>query len=248
MTRFQDKVVLITGASQGIGQATAERFAAESAVVAMNHFRQQEKAEAIAGQIRQHGGRAEIFEADVSDRQAVAKMVEDIEAKLGEIDILVNNAGIASHIPFLKLAAEEWDRVLAVNLGGTFNCCKAVAPSMARRRAGKIINVASELGLVGAPTLVHYSASKGGVIAMSKALARELAALGVNVNVVAPGPTETELLTAYPEEFNEQTLATIPLRRWGQPRDIAATIAFLASEDASFYAGWVLSPNGGVVM
>jgi 3-oxoacyl-[acyl-carrier protein] reductase len=241
-------VTLVTGSSTGIGRATVERFAAEGSAVVINHFGQPEKAAEVAAGIRRLGARALVIEADVTDRAAVDRMVRETESGLGDIDVLVNNAGVASHIPFLELPPQEWDRVLAVNLDGVFHCCQAVAPSMVRRRRGRIINVASELGLIGAATLVHYSASKGGVIAMSKALARELGPLGVNVNAVAPGPTETDLLTAYPDEYNDRTLATIPLGRWGRPSDIAATIAFLASDDASYYAGWVLSPNGGIVM
>ena len=142
----------------------------------------------------------------------------------------------------------EWDNMMAVNLKSVFNTCRAVVPQMIEAGRGKIVNVASELGLVGAVSMTHYSASKGGVIAFSKALALRPSPAGVHVNVVAPGPIETPLLTDYPEEYKDETLATIPLGRWGQPDDVAATVHFVASDDADFYAGWVFSPNGGVVM
>jgi 3-oxoacyl-[acyl-carrier protein] reductase len=239
--------VLVTGSSRGIGRAVAERFGAAGANVAVNHVGDGEVAAEVVGAIESAGGRAAIFEADVSDPGAVDRMVAAVEEELGPIDVLVSNAGVSSHVPFVDLSVDEWDRVLAVNLRGVFLSCRAVCPRMLDRGSGRVVNVASELGLVGAETLVHYCASKGGVIAMSKALAREMAPR-VRVNVVAPGPIETELLTAYPDEYNDDTLEAIPLKRWGQPADVAATVCFLASDDASFYSGWVLSPNGGVVM
>jgi 3-oxoacyl-[acyl-carrier protein] reductase len=245
---LEGKVALVTGSSRGIGRATASRLGTDGATVVVNHVGDSEVAKEVVGSISNLGGSAHAFEADVSDAAAVNELFERVESQFGPVEILVNNAGIASHIPFVKLELDEWNRILSVNLTGVFNCCKRALPKMIEKGSGKIINVASELGLVGAVDLVHYSASKGGVIAMSKALAREVSPLGINVNVVAPGPTETELLTKYPEEYNDETLAQIPLGRWGQPEDIAATIAFLASDDASFYAGWVLSPNGGIVM
>jgi len=244
--RFDGATVLVTGASRGIGRATAERFAAEGAAVVVNHLRDAEEADRVVTAIAAAGGIATAVEADVSDPDAVATMVAAARA-VGPIDVLVNNAGVSTHIPFLELSLEEFDRVLAVNLRGAFLCCRAVCPDMLARGAGCVVNVASELAFVGAPGLVHYSASKGGVLAMSKALARELAP-SVRVNVVAPGPTETDMLMGHPDEYNDDKLQGIPLRRWGRPADMAATICFLASDDAAFYTGWALSPNGGVVM
>lgn len=238
----------MTGSSRGIGSATAIRFASEGATVVINHFDDTEAAKQTAADIEEAGGAAMIVEADVSDPEQVAAMRAQVQELLRTPDVLVNNAGVASHIAFEDLDFDEWRRVLSVNLDGVFNCCRAFAPDMIKRGSGTIINIASELGLVGAVNLVHYSASKGGVISMTKALAKELAPRGIRVNIVAPGPIETEMLTPYPDEYNEETLAQIPAGRWGKPEDVAATVAFLASDDASFYAGWVLSPNGGVVM
>jgi 3-oxoacyl-[acyl-carrier protein] reductase len=247
LARFVDKVVVITGASRGIGRAIAERFGAEGARVAVNHFDDADEANSVIDGIRSAGGVATGFAGDVSDPGSVNRMIEAVRAEFGEIDVLINNAGVSSHVPFVDLSVEEWDRVLAVNLRGVFLAARAVVPHMLDRGTGQVINIASELGLVGAPRVVHYCASKGGVLAMTKALARELAPT-IRVNAIAPGPIETELLTAYPDEYNDDTLSQIPLGRWGQPADIAGTAAFLASEDASYYTGWVLSPNGGVVM
>ena len=247
MQRFSNQVVLVTGASQGIGRAIAERFGAEGAHVAVNHFDDADEAAAVVDRITAGDGVAEAFEGDVSKPDAMTGMVAAVRKRFGEIDVLVNNAGVASHIRFVDLSVEEWDRVLGVNLRGVFLVSRAVVPHMVERGSGRVVNIASELGLVGAENVVHYCASKGGLIAMSKALARELAP-AIRVNVVAPGPIETELLTAYPDEYNDDTLSQIPLGRWGQPEDIAATTCFLASDEASYYTGWVLSPNGGVVM
>ncbi len=239
--RFEDKVVLVTGARQGIGRAIVDRFITEGArVAALDRVvpRRQTTADAMLCWYR----------ADVAVASAVKAAVRDVERRWGSVNVVVNNAGVTSHTPFVELSEREWARVIGVNLNGPFNVCKATVPGMLRRGDGCVINVASELGLVGAPKLVHYCASKGGVIAMSKALAREVAPHSIRVNVVAPGPIETPMLVEYPEEYNDDTLATIPLGRWGQPEDVAATIAFVASDEASYYTGWVFSPNGGVVM
>jgi 3-oxoacyl-[acyl-carrier protein] reductase len=186
--------------------------------------------------------------ADVADTAATAAAVERVVAAFGRIDILVTSAGIAHHRLIADMTEAEWDRVIAVNLKGTFNAVKAAVPHMIRQKSGRIVTVASELGLIGRATMVHYCASKGGVIALTKALAREMAPHGINVNSVAPGPTETDMLKANPEEYRDDVKTQIPLGRWGQPADIARTVLFLVSEGGAYFAGQVLSPNGGVVM
>jgi 3-oxoacyl-[acyl-carrier protein] reductase len=239
--RFEDQVVLVTGAKQGIGRAIADRFLAEGARVAAID-RSVPRRTAVRDE-RQHW-----YRVNVANAESVSNAVRDMLNEWGRVDVVVNNAGVTSHIPFVELSTREWERVIGVNLTGTFNVCRAVAPHMIERRQGSIVNIGSDLGLVGAATLVHYSASKGGVIAMSKALARELAPFSIRVNVVAPGPIETPMLVAYPDEYNDRTLATIPLGRWGRPDDVADSVLFAASTEASYYTGWVFSPNGGVVM
>lgn len=245
--RFDGQVVLVTGASRGIGAAVARRFAAEGATVAVDHAGDGDAARVVVREIEAAGGTAIELDADVSRPEAVEAMVAAVTDRLGPIDVLVNNAGVSTQIPFVELSVEEFDRVVAVNLRGTFLCCRAVCPGMLARGGGRVINVASELALTGGSGFVHYCASKGGILAMSKALARELAPV-VRVNVLAPGPTETDMLTSHPEEFNDSKAGEIPLQRWGQPEDMAATACFLASADASYYTGWVLSPNGGTVI
>jgi NAD(P)-dependent dehydrogenase (short-subunit alcohol dehydrogenase family) len=148
----------------------------------------------------------------------------------------------------VDMTEAEWDRVIGVNLKGTFNAVKGVAPRMLRQGSGRTVTIASELGFVGRAEMAHYFASKGGVIAMTKALAREMAPHGINVNAVAPGPTETEMLKANPDEYRDDVKVQIPLRRWGQPRDVALTVLFLVSEGGAYFAGQILSPNGGIVM
>lgn len=243
----RERVVLITGAGQGIGRAIAHGFAAEGAFVVVNDTSASGLAPIVAREIEEAGGSALAAEADVADEEQVDGLAQRLIDDLGHVDVLVNNAGVTSHVPFVELSVAEWDRVISINLRGVFLCCRAIAPTMLERGGGIIINMASDLGLCGAPLLAHYSASKGGVLALTKALAKELAPT-VRVNAVAPGPIETEMLTVYPDEFNETTLSQIPLARWGQPEDAAASVVFLASAGGSYYTGWVLSPNGGAVV
>lgn len=235
------RTALVTGAGRGIGRAVADQLEADGAVVCRFDL----EFEPATSSDRSTPLRVV---GDVSDMASINECLGFMIDECGPPDVVVNNAAVTSHVAFTELTEAEWNRILTVNLTGTFLVCRASVSYMLARGSGKIINVASELGLVGAPMLAHYCASKGGVIAFSKALARELAPRGVSVNVVAPGPVETDMLTAYPEEYNAQTLATIPLGRWGRPEDVASTVAFMASDAASYYTGWVFSPNGGVVM
>ncbi|MBO0691699.1 MAG: SDR family NAD(P)-dependent oxidoreductase [Acidimicrobiaceae bacterium] len=237
------RVVAITGAAGGIGAAIARRFAAAGDRLFLLDRRP--LPDDLAAEL---DGIAAYRPVDISSTADVALVFEEATAELGPVEVLVNNAGIGNHRKFVDMTEVEWDEMIAVNLKSVFNTCRVVVPEMIRAGRGKIVNVASELGLIGAVSMTHYSASKGGVIAFSKALARELSRAGVHVNVVAPGPIETPLLTDYPEEYNDQTLAGIPLGRWGQPDDVAATVEFVASAAADYYVGWVFSPNGGVVM
>jgi 3-oxoacyl-[acyl-carrier protein] reductase len=253
MGRLSGQVALVTGASLGIGRATAVRLGMEGADVVLNHLA---RADAPRGKeraidealrlVRQTGARALAVEADVSDRPAVHAMVAVAEKEFGRIDILVNNAGIELGGTLVETQESEWDQVLAVNLKGQFLVCQAVVPGMIRRRTGRIVNVSSELALVGRPEAAAYVASKAGVIGLTKSLARELAPHGIVVNCVAPGPTDTDLLG--PDERGPEKLGAIPLGRIGKPSDIAAAICFLVSPDSSWTTGQVFSPNGGTVM
>jgi 3-oxoacyl-[acyl-carrier protein] reductase len=244
-------VALVTGASRGIGRAAAMRLAQAGADVVLNYH---SAADADAmGAIEEtlaratgHGGRAMGIDADVSDVAAVRRMVDEAEAQLGGIDVLVNNAGIERPAYLEAITERDWDDTFAVNLKAQLFVIQAVAPRMRARRGGRIVNVASELALVGRAGLVSYCASKAGVIGLTKALARELAGDGILVNRVAPGPTDTDLLPA--SERTPELLSEIPLGRIAAPEEIAEVIWFLASPSNTWTTGQVFSPNGGTVI
>lgn len=244
--RLAGRTAFVTGGNTGIGAAIVRRLAREGASVGLAYFEDPGGAEATATEIRDAGGRCAAVFCDVRDRGSVAGAVVAVREALGPIDTLVNNAGVLRHTPFLEITPEEWRLIFATNVDGAFHCLQACLPDMLERGEGCVVNVASELALVGEPLLVHYSASKAAIVGLTKALAREVGPLGVRVNAVAPGPTDTRILTD--EERSEAYAARLPLRRLGRPEEIAATVAFLCSEDASWYAGQVLSPNGGAVM
>ena len=248
--RVEGKVALVTGASRGIGREIVLALAREGASVGVNHLPDPEQgslAHAVVREVETLGRTAIALAADVADSRAVRETVARCLAVFGRIDILVTNAGIAHRRPLIDLAEADWDRVIAVNLKGTFNAIQAVLPHMVERKSGKIVTIASELALIGRATMAHYAASKAAVIGLTKSLAREVSPLGINVNSVAPGPTDTDMLRSNPE-FRDENKGNVPLRRWGHPRDIALSVLFLASEESAYYAGQVLSPNGGVVM
>jgi 3-oxoacyl-[acyl-carrier protein] reductase len=242
------RTVVVTGAAGGIGGAIAKSFASLGDALVLLDRRPIE--EVVRRELVDLAGHDRIHcaEVDISKTTAVADCLLAATEKLGPVDVLVNNAGIGPMRRFTDMTEDEWDEMMAINLKSVFNTCRIVAAPMIEMGRGIIINIASELGLVGRAAMVHYCASKGGMIAFTKALALELAPQGIHVNCVAPGPVETPLLTALSDEYTEEGRRGIPLGRWGRPEDVAATVRFLASDDASFYAGWVFSPNGGVVM
>ena len=248
--RVEGKVALVTGASRGIGREIALTLAREGASVGVNHLPDAEQAALAAtlvDEIRTLGPRAVALPADVTDAAAVRQAVRALVEAFGRVDVLVTNAGIIHRQPLVDVSEADWARVIAVNLTGTFNAIQAVLPHLIRQRSGKIVTVASELALIGRAGAAAYAASKAGVIGLTKSAARELSPLGINVNAVAPGPTDTDMLRLNPQ-FRDENKANVPLGRWGHPRDVARTVLFLASDDSDYYAGQVLSPNGGVVM
>lgn len=243
------RVAMVTGAGRGIGAAIAERLAADHAVAVcdVDASRAQETAE----RLRVGGAAAAAVEVDVADGASVAEAVGRVRRELGPVDVLVNNAGIDKIEPFVEGDEETWDRILAVNLKGPILCCRAVLDGMIERRCGRIVNLGSDAGRVGSSGEAVYSASKGGVIAFSKTLAREMARHGITVNCVCPGPTDTALLAQvgeYSQKLYEGLTRAIPLRRIGRPEDIAAMVAFLASDDAAYITGQTVSVDGGLTM
>ena len=235
-------VAIVTGAGSGIGRAISVQLAAEGYKVLVNDFRT-EAAEAVAAEI---GGQA--CGGDVSNEADVAAMVAKAEASFGPVTHLINNAGHVHQGRFTELTVEEFDRMIAVHLRGTFLCTQAVLKGMLARGQGVIVNIASQLGQIGGIELVHYSAAKAGIIGLTKALAREVSAQGVRVNAVAPGPINTPLVRSLSADWQRAKAAELPLGRFGEPEEVAATVAFLCSPAASLFVGQTLGPNSGDVM
>lgn len=253
MQRFENKTVVVTGGGGGIGGATSRRFALEGARVALFDLNLA-AAEQVAAQIRADGGTALALQCDITDRASVDAAVAATEAALGPIDVLVNNAGWDVFKPFTRTEPAQWDQLIAINLVGALHLHHAVLPGMAARKAGRIVNIASDAARVGSSGEAVYAACKGGLVAFSKTIAREHARHGITVNVVCPGPTDTALFADYkegagnPEKLMEAFTRSIPLGRIGQPADLPGAIVFFASDDAAFITGQVLSVSGGLTM
>jgi 3-oxoacyl-[acyl-carrier protein] reductase len=242
--KLKDKVAIVTGAGQGIGKEIALAFAKEGAKVVVTDITGKEKD--VAKEIEALGVQSLALKVDVSNTEDAKKMAEEVLKKFGKIDILVNNAGIYPFKPFVEMEEKDWDKVLSVNLKGTFNCTKAVVPTMIKQKYGKIINISSIAGsVVGFSQLTHYSASKAGIVGFTRSLALELAPYNINVNVIAPGPIETPGTQALGTEMYEQIKKAIPLGRWGKAIDIANLTVFLASDDSSFITGQCIVADGG---
>lgn len=248
MNRLVGRTAIVTGGAKGIGRGIAEAFASEGADVAIADIATNDEATQVIEAIQQVGRKAFYVRTDVAQEQQVQSMVEAVHSAFGHIDILVNNAGIFTQALVEHLSVADWDRVLAVNLRGTFLCARFVLPYMLEQGWGRIINIASQLGYIGGQEVAHYSASKGGVIAFTKALAREVSTRNVLVNAIAPGPILTDLLASETEEWKAAKLAELPIGRFGEVREVAPTAVFLASDDATYYVGQTLGPNGGDVM
>ncbi|OGD27718.1 MAG: 3-oxoacyl-[acyl-carrier-protein] reductase [Candidatus Aminicenantes bacterium RBG_19FT_COMBO_65_30] len=247
MRRFEGRVSIVTGASQGIGEAIACDLAAEGAAVVLVDV-QADKLEAVVRSIADAGGKAEARHVDVADTTAVERAVAAVAAAHGRIDHLVNNAGITRDGLLMRMKEEDWDAVLRVNLKGTFNFSKAVIRTMIAAKYGRIVNIASVAGLMGNAGQANYAASKAGVIAFARSLAREVGARGITVNAVAPGFIATAMTDVLPEEVKKAYLEIIPLKKFGLPKDVASAVKFLLSDDASYITGQVVSVNGGMYM
>ncbi|MEZ0394809.1 MAG: 3-oxoacyl-[acyl-carrier-protein] reductase [Anaerolineales bacterium] len=242
------KVAVVTGAGRGIGRAIALELARRQAAVVVNYHRSAEAARAVIAEIEAAGGRAGLFQADVSSADGAAALMDFALETFGDLHILVNNAGITRDRLLMMMSEEDWQAVLDTNLKSTFLCSKAALKHMLRKRTGRIINIASVAGQMGNPGQANYSASKAGQIGFTKALAREVASRGITVNAVAPGFIETDILQSMPAGALEAALKLVPLGRLGQPAEVAQAVAFLASDAAAYITGQVLGIDGGMAM
>ena len=245
---LQGRTALVTGASSGIGRAIAIAYAEAGASVIANHLGQAQAAAEVVAQIEASGGRALALDADVSRADSVAQLVALATAQYGPVHILVNNAGIIQEQPFLETTEADWDRMLGVDLKSVFLMCRAVLPAMVQAGSGVVINIASELGILGRAQFAPYCTAKAGVIGLTRSLAREFAPR-IRINAIAPGPINTAMLDA--EHMSPEWRAKemdIPMQRFGEPEEVAHTALFLASDMARFYCGQVLGPNGGALM
>jgi NAD(P)-dependent dehydrogenase (short-subunit alcohol dehydrogenase family) len=242
--RLKGKVALVTGAGNGIGEATARRLAREGAIVVANDV-DVEQARAVVADLRKEGARALAVAADVTRRADVEAMMQQVVSELGRIDVLINNAGINRDAMSHKMTEEQWDQVLSVNLKGTFLCAQAALMRMRERGWGRVVNTSS-VGSLGNIGQANYAASKAGVIGLTRTLALEYAKYGVTVNCIAPGPVMTRMLAGVPEAIREKIVARVPVGRIARPDEIAGVHAFLASDDAAYITGQVLFVDGGI--
>ncbi len=245
MSDLSGKVAIVTGASRGIGRAISLALAGRGALVVLSDVLGPQ-AEALAAEITAGGGKAEAATVDVTSAESVQAAAEGVVGRHGRVDILVNNAGIARDQLLMRMKREDWDAVLDINLTGAFICAQAVLRQMMRQRSGRIISISSVVGQMGNAGQSNYAASKAGLIGFSKALAREVAARNITVNVVAPGLIDTDMTRALSEGVRSEWAAKVPLGRLGTPEDVAAAVGFLASDEASYITGQVLAVNGGM--
>ena len=243
---LEGKTALITGGAKGIGKRITEVLAEYGAAVAINYSGSEDAAKELADKINQSGGRAITYKCNVAEFDKTAEMIDYVIKEFGHIDILVNNAGITKDGLMLRMTDEDFDRVIDVNLKGTFNCTKYVSKYMLKQKSGKIINISSVVGLSGNAGQVNYSASKAGIIGITKSAAKELSSRGITVNAVAPGYVDTDMTKVLSDNIRNEILKNIPLQRMGNVEDISNCVAFLASEDASYITGQVISVDGGM--
>ncbi|MFS8540738.1 MAG: 3-oxoacyl-[acyl-carrier-protein] reductase [Tissierellales bacterium] len=242
------KVALVTGGSRGIGREIAIELARHGASVAISYVNNEEKAMEVVREIQKFSVKGMCIKADVSKEEEVKRLVDAIKDELGTIDILVNNAGINRDTLLIRMSTQEWDQVIDTNLKGTYLCTRLVAKDMIKKRYGKIINIASVAGVAGNYGQANYSASKAGVIGFTKAVAKELASRGINVNAVAPGLIETDMTQALKEEIKEALIKSVPMGRLGSPKDVANLVVFLASDKSDYITGQTINIDGGMIM
>lgn len=248
---LEDKVALVTGGSRGIGKAIVWELARRGCRLAVNYVdldQNKEQAEALVASIQEAGGQAIAVPGNVADGAEVEAMIQEVADHFGRIDILVNNAGITKDNLLMRMKEDDWDAVININLKGTFHCCKSVVKLMMKQKSGKIVNVASVVGLMGNAGQANYAASKAGIIGFTKSLARELAGRNINVNAIAPGFIATAMTDSLPESARESLVKQIPLQRLGTPEDVANLVGFLVSDKAAYITGQTIAVDGGMVM
>lgn len=243
-----EKIALVTGAGRGIGKEIAKTLAKEGAVVLVNYNGSAAKAEETVAEIVAAGGKAEAIQCNVSDFEKSGELMDNIIKTYGRIDILVNNAGITRDGLLMKMSEDDFDAVINVNLKGAFNCMQHVARQMIKQKSGRIINIASVVGVMGNAGQVNYAASKAGIIGMTKSAAREMASRGITVNAIAPGFIVTEMTDVLPEPVKDAMKQQIPMKAFGSTEDVAELVTFLASEKAKYITGQVISVDGGMAM
>ncbi len=246
--KLTGRTALVTGASRGIGRAIALALVEEGADVAVNYTASEAAAREVVEQIQKLGRRSMLARADVADYPDTFRMAREVLREFGHLDILVNNAGITSDKTFIKMDHTSWRKVLAINLDGVFNCTKVFIDDMVKQNYGRVVNITSVIGQIGSFGQANYAASKAGVAAFTKSLAKELAAKGITVNAVAPGFVETEMVQAIPEKMKTRLLDQIPLRRFGRAEEVARAVVYLCSSDGDYITGAELSVNGGLLM
>ena len=242
------KLAVVTGASRGIGRAIALELASRGAFVVVNYNGSKDRAEEVKKEIEAAGGKAEVYQCNVSDFEKCQAFIQDVIKTYGRLDILVNNAGITRDGLLMKMSEADFDSVIETNLKGTFNTIRFASRQMLKQRSGRIINMSSVVGIAGNAGQANYASSKAGVIGLTKAVARELASRGITVNAIAPGFIETEMTEVLSDAVKEASVAQIPLGRFGKPEDIAKTAAFLASDDAGYITGQVIQVDGGMAI
>ena len=246
--QLKGRTALVTGASRGIGRAIALALAKEGADVAVNFVSSEGPAKQVVEQIQKMGRRALLAQADVADYPDTYRMAQDVLREFGRLDILVNNAGVNSDKTFVKMDHASWKRVVDINLGGVFNCTKVFVDQMLKQKYGRVVNITSVIGQIGNFGQANYAASKAGVAALTKSLAKELASKNITVNAVAPGFVETEMVDAIPEKVKQKLLDQIPMKRFGKSEEVARACVYLCSQDGDYITGAELSINGGLFM